>query len=71
MANFPYLDHSDIDLLYAKDDRENCLVFGDDSELVDDLRLIEEIISIRKELHIWDYSADVEFMEITNELCFY
>lgn len=76
----PYNKYSDLELLEVRDDRKDCLCCfksldsSDDyerREIEDDLALIEEVISIRKELGIWDYSAEVEYWAFTNEIIEY
>ena len=70
----PYNKYSDLELLEARDDRKDCLCDnydGYEREIEDDLALIEEVISIRKELGIWDYSAEVEYWGFTNEIIEY
>lgn len=76
MNYYPYNKYSDLELLEVRDDRTDCLCDNsyydyERREIEDDLALIEEVISIRKELGIWDYSAEVEYWAFTNEIIEY
>lgn len=76
MNYYPYSKYSDLELLEVQGDRHECLCDNsyydyERREIEDDLALIEEVISIRKELGIWDYSAEVEYWAFTNEIIEY